>query len=250
MRHAGESRIELAESALERRAGVDETRGAEARRDVRERNAFDGELAVAIGEARSLLPAVGLHVGHGAVRHVVTHPHRWRRRRRGRAALGGRKFQRALDAASGHGETLAAASNAVTERRNIRSPCDSIDSGMTGSLARPAGPGERRERIRCADRSRPRRRRRGDRCRRCRPRLDAERWCADHRMRRRPQSSSTVTNRAAKSGSPQNPAGSISAATASVAGTRDGTELGAALSVLLRAQAGIEVDFGVLPPSG
>ena len=32
--------------------------------------------------------------------------------------------------------------------------------------------------------------------------------------------------------------------------TRDGSELGASLSALLRAQAGIEVDFGVLPPSG
>ncbi len=101
MRDAGERRVELAKRAFKRGARVDEARGSKPCGDVRKRNRLRRRVRRHDTRTPSLLPAVGLHVGHGTIGRLIAFARRW-----GcggcarRARLGRRKLQGALDAAS------------------------------------------------------------------------------------------------------------------------------------------------------
>src|SRR5438552_1915959 len=121
VRDAGEGRIELAKRALEGGAGIDEARGSVPRRDVRERDRFDGEFAVTIRESGHYFPPSGCT--SGTIRSGTSSPIRTGggAGASGAPGLAGGSFNGPLMPHPVTMPTAAATSNAVTERRNIRS---------------------------------------------------------------------------------------------------------------------------------
>src|SRR5258706_8869304 len=122
VRDAGEGGVDLAIRALEGGAGIDEARGSVPRRDVRERDRFDGEFAVTIRECGHYFPPSGCT--SGTIRSGTSSPIRTGGGAAGVSGapgLAGGSFNGPLMPHPVTMPTAPATSNAVTERRNIRS---------------------------------------------------------------------------------------------------------------------------------